>query len=173
MDFSLAETQRHSLARSATLAAAILISVSFTDPHLSLQHIFQCADFSCTRTNSTEGGEYRISRPLRIPEMNANLQFGRGSLVADPTWNPGEDPNFLFIIGNAGGCKCVQLSKQFAPAFNMMCRLSNGASACNCRVPQGSCNIDINFPELFIDGAKRASGIQINDVMGVTIGPGG
>lgn len=24
-----------------------------------------------------------------------------------------------------------------------------------------------------MDGAKRASGIQINDVMGVTIGPGG
>ena len=41
------------------------------------------------------------------------------------------------------------------------------------RVPQGSCNIDINFPELFLDGAHVASGMQINNVMGVTIGPGG
>jgi len=36
-----------------------------------------------------------------------------------------------------------------------------------------SCNIDINFPELFLDGGKVASGMQINNVMGVTIGPGG
>ena len=40
------------------------------------------------------------------------------------------------------------------------------------RYPQGSCNIDINFPELFVDGAGVASGMQINNVMGVTIGPG-
>ena len=38
---------------------------------------------------------------------------------------------------------------------------------------QGSCNIDINFPFLFLDGNRRASGMQINNVMGVTIGPGG
>ena len=31
----------------------------------------------------------------------------------------------------------------------------------------------INFPELFLDGARKASGMQINNVMGVTIGPGG
>jgi hypothetical protein len=54
-----------------------------------------------------EGGEYRISKPLRIPQMNANMQFGRGSLVADPAWDPGEAPNFLFIIGEEGGCKYV------------------------------------------------------------------
>ena len=54
-----------------------------------------------------EGGEYRISKPLHVPEMNANMQFGRGSLVADPAWDPGEEPNFLFIIGQKGGCKCV------------------------------------------------------------------
>ena len=43
----------------------------------------------------------------------------------------------------------------------------------SCRVPQASCNIDVNFPELFLDGAHVASGMQINNVMGVTIGPGG
>jgi hypothetical protein len=87
------------------------------------------------------GGEYRISRPLVLPEYTANMQFGRGSLVAAPEFKG----DFLFVIGVKGSC----------------------------RVPQGSCNIDINFPELFLDGAHVASGMQINNVMGVTIGPGG
>jgi hypothetical protein len=43
----------------------------------------------------------------------------------------------------------------------------------SCKVPQGSCNLDLNFPELFLDGSHVASGMQINNVMGVTIGPGG
>ena len=44
----------------------------------------------------------------------------------------------------------------------------------SCKVPQGSCNIDLNFPALFMDGANRAAGcMQINNVMGVTVGPGG
>ena len=90
-----------------------------------------------------EGGEYRISKPLVLPEYNANMQFGHGSLVAGPEWKNQSD--FLFVIGIQGSCI----------------------------VPQGSCNIDINFPELFLDGAHRASGMQINNVMGVTIGPGG
>ena len=58
---------------------------------------------------------------------------------------PDFEGDFLFVIGIDGSCK----------------------------VPQGSCNIDINFPELFLDGAHVASGMQINNVMGVTIGPGG
>jgi len=88
-----------------------------------------------------QGGEYRISQPLVLPEYNANMQFGRGSLVAAPDFAG----DFLFVIGIEGSCK----------------------------VPQGSCNIDINFPELFLDGSHVASGMQINNVMGVTIGPGG
>jgi len=64
--------------------------------------------------------------------MNANMQFGRGSLVADPSWvwhahychvisvlifqhliqDPGEDPNFLFIVGQEGACKCVVVLHQ-------------------------------------------------------------
>ena len=58
---------------------------------------------------------------------------------------PNFDGDFLFVIGEEGACK----------------------------YPQGSCNLDINFPSLFLDGAKVASGMQINNVMGVTIGPGG
>eukprot|EP00729_Bicosta_minor_P021707 gene21707-35297_t len=88
-----------------------------------------------------EGGEYLISKSLVLPEMNANMQFGRGSLVATKDFQG----DFLFVVGVKGSC----------------------------RVPQGSCNIDINFPELFLDGANVASGLQINNVMGVTVGPGG
>eukprot|EP00054_Salpingoeca_dolichothecata_P016149 m.94183 g.94183 ORF g.94183 m.94183 type:complete len:453 (+) comp21842_c0_seq6:247-1605(+) len=44
----------------------------------------------------------------------------------------------------------------------------------SCKVPQGSCNIDINFPEIFVSGSRQAAGcFQINNVMGTTIGPGG
>ena len=43
----------------------------------------------------------------------------------------------------------------------------------SCKVPQGSCNVDLNFPELFLDGRHVASGMQINNVMGSTLGPGG
>lgn len=39
----------------------------------------------------------------------------------------------------------------------------------SCQVPQGSCNININFPELFLDGSHVSSGLQINNVMGVTV----
>jgi hypothetical protein len=38
-------------------------------------------------------------------------------------------------------------------------------------VPQGSCNVDLAFPELFLCGRHVASGIQINNVMGTTVGP--
>ena len=41
----------------------------------------------------------------------------------------------------------------------------------SCRVPQGSCNVDLGFPELFLDGRRVASGLQINNVMGTTVGP--
>jgi hypothetical protein len=42
----------------------------------------------------------------------------------------------------------------------------------SCNVPQGSCNLDLGFPELFLDGRHVASGLQINNVMGTTVGPG-
>ena len=89
-----------------------------------------------------EGGEYRISRPLHIPEMNANMQFGHGSLVAAPNF----EGEFLFVVGTKD---------------------ENASEGCR-SFPQASCNIDINFPELFLDGAQRASGMQINNVMGAT-----
>jgi|EP01043_Picozoa_sp_COSAG02_P026367 hypothetical protein len=40
-----------------------------------------------------------------------------------------------------------------------------------CDHPQGSCNEDIGFPQLFLDGSNVADGIQVNSVMGTTIGP--
>ena len=30
-----------------------------------------------------DGGEYRISKPLVLPEMNANMQFGHGVAVGE------------------------------------------------------------------------------------------
>ena len=40
-----------------------------------------------------------------------------------------------------------------------------------CNHPQGSCNEDVGFPQLFLDGSHVAGGIQVNSVMGTTIGP--
>ena len=51
-----------------------------------------------------DGGEYRISRPLVLPEYNANMQFGHGSLVATPHFSG----DFLFVIGVEGSCKVPQ-----------------------------------------------------------------
>jgi len=91
------------------------------------------------------GGEYLISSPLEIPEYNANMILGGGSLVA---------------------------SKDFSPPGGFMVIIGNEDSICK-NLPQKSCNIDINFPDLFMDGSHVASTMQINNVMGVTIGPGG
>ena len=90
-----------------------------------------------------QGGEFKISQPLLIPEYNANMIFGFGSIVAAKTFSAVGSPDgnpFLIIVGVPGSCK----------------------------VPQGSCNIDINFPELFLDGSHVASGMQISNVMGVS-----
>ena len=89
------------------------------------------------------GGEYKLSSPVLIPEYLGNMVLGHGSLVADNT--PGVFPanSFLLIVGKKGSCN----------------------------VPQGSCNVDLAFPELFLDGRHVASGLQINNVMGTTIGP--
>ena len=75
-----------------------------------------------------EGGEYRISKPLVLvrtlalrcrsasgfadgrgmlraqPEMNANMQFGHGSLVAAPDF----EGEFLFVVGVKGSCHIPQ-----------------------------------------------------------------
>jgi hypothetical protein len=90
-----------------------------------------------------EGGEYRISKPIVIPEYTANMQLGTGSIIGSETFPV---DGFLIVVGNA--------------------------TAGACRVPQGSCNIDINFADLFLDAGNRGSCMQINHVMGVTVGPG-
>lgn len=80
---------------------------------------------------------------MPLARADVNVNAGFGSLVAGPQFPKDQ---FLVVIGVDGSCK----------------------------VPQGSCNIDINFPNLFMDGRGIAAGcFQINNVMGVTIGPGG
>ena len=88
------------------------------------------------------GGEFMLSSPVKIPEYVGNMFLGHGSLVADDT--PGVFPadGFLLVVGIKGSCN----------------------------VPQGSCNVDLGFPELFLDGRHVASAIQINNVMGTVIG---
>ena len=88
------------------------------------------------------GGEYLLSKPVIIPEYLGNLRIGHGSLVADEENFPTD--SFLLVVGVKGSCN----------------------------VPQGSCNVDLGFPELFFDGRHVASALQINNVMGTTVGPG-
>jgi hypothetical protein len=86
------------------------------------------------------GGEYKLSSPVIIPEFLGNMQLGHGSLVADDSGAFPAD-SFLLVVGVAGSC----------------------------RVPQGSCNVAINFDEIFFDGRHVASALQINNVMGTTV----
>ncbi len=89
------------------------------------------------------GGEYMISSSLNIPEYVGNMAISSGSLVASSDFPTDQ---FLLTVGGGGD---------------------------GCHVPQGSCNVDINLPEMFLDGSNRAAGcIQVNSVMGTTIGPG-
>lgn len=89
-----------------------------------------------------DGGEYRISGPVVIPEFVANMEFGHGSIFADALNFPRD--SFLLVVGVKGSCQ----------------------------VPQGSCNMDLNFPDLFLDGGRVANAMQVNNVMGTTVGPG-
>lgn len=84
------------------------------------------------------GGEFLLSKPVVIPEYLGNMRLGHGSLVADDT--PGVFPSdgFLVVVGIKGSCK----------------------------VPQGSCNLDLGFPELFLDGRHVASGLQVRGAAG-------
>lgn len=74
--------------------------------------------------------------------MVANMGIGFGSIVASDSFPPGDD-NFLVVVGTGA-----------------------------CKYPQGSCNLDINFPSIFLDGRRRAQCLQVNHVMGATLGPG-
>lgn len=90
------------------------------------------------------GGEFLVSSTVVIPEYVGNMRLGHGSLVADDTPGVFANGTFLLRVGVEGSCN----------------------------VPQGSCNVDLGFPELFLDGRHVASGLQINNVMGTTVGPG-
>jgi len=93
-------------------------------------------------TVDLQGGEYLISDTITIPPYVANLAMSRGSLRASASFTP---KAFMVVVGAYGACDH----------------------------PQGSCNVDINFPGLFLDGARSAHGLlQINSVMGTTVGPG-
>jgi hypothetical protein len=56
-------------------------------------------------TVDLEGGEYLISSPLVIPEYNANMEFGHGSLVASKDFQG----DFMIVIGIQGSCNVPQV----------------------------------------------------------------
>ena len=86
------------------------------------------------------GGDYLLSRPLRIPPMyNANMQFGHGTLRASAHFSG----DFLFVIGVEGSCKVTQGS------CNIDINLSN---------------------MLFDAAHIVAGGLRVGMVMGVTMG---
>ena len=138
---------------AAALQACVQACVNFSATLDALGHFPGDASFGNGRYIANAGGcqidlaggEYKLSRPVLIPEYLGNMALGHGSLVADDT--PGVFPadSFLLVVGVEGSCK----------------------------VPQGSCGLDFQFPELFLDGRHVASGLQINNVMGTTVGPGG
>ena len=66
-----------------------------------------------------------------------------GSSKTPFTPGPGKPPYFMIQVGGTETCVSYH---------------------------QGSCNEDIGFPGLFLDGSHVASGIQINSVMGTTVG---
>ena len=92
-----------------------------------------------------EGGEFVISKPLRIPEMIANFQLGYGSLIVHPTKFPSNGPTDNTTTNDAQGTFLLYIGKKDC-----------------CHSPQGSCNIDLHFPQLFLDGSSKALGYDAN-----------
>lgn len=76
-------------------------------------------------------------------------------------------PQIPRSVGWVGG----SAKTPFTPAIKSFFLIQVGGTE-ECVSPhQGSCNEDIGFPGLFLDGSHIASGIQINQVMGTTVGP--
>lgn len=103
------------------------------------------------------GGEYLLSRPLKIPQRYANFRVQRGTLVAGPSFpvsvNPSHDASndalhYLLQIGDHGHCNST----------------TGGASNHNC-------NSNVGIQQLTLDGRGVANGLLVADTMDVDIGP--
>lgn len=112
-------------------------------------------------TVDLDGGEFLISKPLFVPAYTSNLRVGWGSLVANADSSTWEVSNF-----GPTSFASRQTEEQFDESFLIVV-----GGDVPCDHMQGSCNEDIGFPGLFLDGSHVAGGIQINNVMGTTIGP--
>lgn len=129
------------------LAACVAFCVNYSSTLDYLGQIVGDASFGNGRhianaggcTIDLAGGEFKLASPVVIPEYVGNINLGHGALVADDAAFPAD--SFLIVVGIAGSC----------------------------RIPQGSCNVAINFDELFFDGRRVASALQINNVMGTTV----
>jgi hypothetical protein len=103
------------------------------------------------------GGEYLLSRPLKIPQHYANFRVQRGTLVAGPSFpvsvNPSHDASndalhYLLQIGEHGQCNST----------------TGGASNHNC-------NSNVGIQQLTLDGRGVANGLLVADTMDADIGP--
>lgn len=65
----------------------------------------------------------------------------------------------------------ASMKKPPPPPFNGSYMVVVGGTETCISPDQGSCNEDVGFPELFLDGSHVAAGIEINQVMGTTVGP--
>lgn len=127
--------------------------------------------------------------PTGTVDSTKALQAALAYCLNVSTYTPGVFP---FGARNAGGCEVDLDGGEFLTSQTMLIppnisniRIGGGsliatkalqdqflvAVGGECLNPQGSCNEDIGFPELFLDGSGYANGIQTNAVMGTTIGP--
>ena len=92
----------------------------------------------------------------------ATVDLGGGTyLISEPISIPQNYGNFRFVHGT------FRVSPTF-PASRYVIEVGGGA----CNNSQKSCNQDLGFEGLFIDGMQvAAGGISISDTMGANIGP--
>lgn len=98
----------------------------------------------------------------------ASCWFNPSGTSFDPTTrcrasNP-SDPRSMGWVGGSS-------KKPNTPDIKTFFLIQVGGTETCVSYHQGSCNEDIGFPGLFLDGSHVANGIQINEVMGTTVGP--
>jgi len=96
-------------------------------------------------TIDLQGGDYLISRPILIPPGYGNLHVVSGTLRASA-----EFPPTRYLVEVGGSTEACDMSDK----------------------SQKSCNENLSFEDLMLDGQMRAKGgLQINNTMGSVVGP--
>jgi hypothetical protein len=116
-----------------------------------------------------DGGEWLMSKPLRIRTYISNMQVADGSLVADPHSASWRDATGY----HNGGQLHEHLGHHPAPRRYLI-EIGETPTTKPCvdhgPLKEGSCNEAIGLRGLFLDGSHGSNGILVNKVMGTTIG---